>query len=430
LLRDWDLLQREVVPPLLNLERERHPRAWSIGSLEDAVSIGVAYQHARGENPGATAAGAEASRIEIYTDGAGSDLTEHGFSRADLGLVPPEVQATCFVKRDRRWIADDSIAEQVLLSGPEQSVDLVTLRATGPGDHSQLDGRLVERAMTALRAGGQLLVMAPASELRLSGLHPVLRTDHGAMFEKAGGQHDTVPGRSGPILSDDEPASPESLARRRTLEQLVQEHIRLATWLAKRFAHRGEPIEELEQVAMLALVKAAKRFDPTRETRFATYATTSILGELKRHFRDKVWVLRVPRPVQELYLEVKRAREELTHKLNTTPTYAQIADHLDTTEDAVRDAVDAGGNFWPAPLEGRNRDDPAIDIPSTDTSFDGTLDLIQLERLLPTLEPREILILRRIYFEDRTQREVAAEIGVSQMQVSRLLARALAKLRS
>jgi len=429
LLREWDLLQDQVVPPLLDLDRGRVPCAWSIGSLEDAVSIGVAYRHAMDARGTDTDDGA--SCLDVFVDAAGATLTEVGFSTADLGHVPAQIQEACFVQRSRRWVADESIAEHVLLGEPHQFVDLITLRDEDSGQGLRAADRLLDHALSALHDGGQLVVPGDGPVMRLPGLQPVASASQGRVYAKSAGHTGRAPSAAvGTRRSPEIQPRPESLARRRTEEELVQDHIRLAKWLAKRFAHRGEPIEELEQVAMLALVKAAKRFDPARETRFATYASTSILGELKRHFRDKVWALRVPRPTQELYLEVKHSREELTHELNATPTNAQIADHLGTTEAAVREAVDAGSNFWPTSLDGRSGDDSPLDIPGPDTWLEQTLDLVHLEKLLPNLEPREILILRRIYFDDCTQREVASEIGVSQMQVSRLLARALAKLRA
>ena len=129
----------------------------------------------------------------------------------------------------------------------------------------------------------------------------------------------------------------------------------MARALAHRFLHRGEPADELEQVALLALVKASRRFDPTRNNTFATYATVSILGELKRHFRDKTWMLRVPRSTQELYLAIKEAREELGHELGRTPTAGQIAARLEVGEDAVLEALEAGGTYWTTSLDVRRR---------------------------------------------------------------------------
>jgi RNA polymerase sigma-B factor len=256
------------------------------------------------------------------------------------------------------------------------------------------------------------------------GVSEVAETHAGLVYRKdARGQSEVASaGDMNPEL--------ETLAARRTRDELVIGHVRLAASLARRFADRGESVEDLRQVAMVALIKAAKRFDPSRDTRFATYATSSILGELKRHFRDKTWMLRVARPVQELYLEVKRARDELTNTLGATPTLAQIAEYLGTTEDAVREATDAGASFWPASLDGRGTDETVTDVPVLDADLDRSAERIDLRRLMPGLDERERLVLRRIYFDELTQRDVAIELGVSQMQVSRMLAKAMAKLRT
>ena len=142
-------------------------------------------------------------------------------------------------------------------------------------------------------------------------------------------------------------------------------------------------------------------------------------------------MLRVPRPVQELYLSVKQARDDLTQDLHSAPTAWQIADHLGVPEGEVIEALQAGDNYWPVSLDIRiSEDEPAREIPVTDLSFEHTLARIDLERLTPTLDDRETRIVKRLYFDGWTQRRVAEEIGVSQMQVSRLLARALAKLQA
>jgi RNA polymerase sigma-B factor len=221
-----------------------------------------------------------------------------------------------------------------------------------------------------------------------------------------------------------------SLLRRDAQQRLVTDHLRLAGALARRFLHRGEPIDELEQVAFLALVKASRRFDPKHNAAFATYATVSILGELKRHFRDKTWMLRVPRSTQDRYLAVKEAREDLGHQLRTTPTVAQIATQLGVTDEVILEAMEAGGSYWTASLDGRAPDgERTIDLPVTDPALDRALDRQRVQALLPRLDHREQLVLRRLFFDGFTQQQVADEIGASQMQVSRLQARTIAKLR-
>ena len=245
------------------------------------------------------------------------------------------------------------------------------------------------------------------------------------MFKKCG----RTPGGPG-LSSSQSSARPETLAHRQVQAELVNTHLGLARSLARRFGHHGEPADDLEQVALLALIKASRRFDANREATFATYATASILGELKRHFRDKTWMLRVPRSLQERYLAIKEAREELGHELGCSPTIAQIAARVGVSEEAILDAMEAGDNYWPASLDvGTSEDGPGIEIPVIDERFDRSLDRQELRQLLPQLDRREQQILKRLYFDGWTQRGVADEIGVSQMQVSRLLARTLAKLR-
>lgn len=213
---------------------------------------------------------------------------------------------------------------------------------------------------------------------------------------------------------------------------LVQAHCNLARSLARRFAYRREPLDDLEQVALLALVKAAGRYNPGRGSSFTTFAAASILGELKRHFRDKAWMLHVPRSLQDTYLAVKVTWEELGQTLRTSPTVQQIATHLGVSDEAVLAAMEAGDSYLPASLDtpSKDDDDPVTEVPVTDPGFDVLLDRSQLRESLPRLDRREQLIVKRLYFDGWTQRRVAEEIGVSQTQVSRLRARTLTKLRS
>ncbi len=416
LIREWDLLQDRVVPPLLTVGRHRPPRAWSIGTVEDAVAIAVAY-HAESSK--------STDDMQLYTSQQPGSY-EVGFASSDLRCVPRASQSSCLVRHDRRWLADNEIAERVILTDPLDLVDLVTVRASGSPD-SRAD---VDRAVDNLRSGGHLLVIEPSEKARMTipaGLDEVDGTSAGRVYRKRVASWseadrpapDRVEGEDGSI----------TLAAQRSQRELVSSHVRLAKSLARRFAHHGESSDDLEQVAMLALLKAAKRFDPEREIRFTTYATSTILGELKRHFRDKTWMLRVPRSLQELYLSVKQAREELSHTLAASPTPKQIADHLGSTEEAVLEAMRAGDDLRPASLDGGTRDEPATEIPVTDASFEQSLARLQVEQLLPGLDHRERLVLKRVYFDSCTQREVASELEVSQMQVSRMLAGALAKLR-
>jgi RNA polymerase sigma-B factor len=232
---------------------------------------------------------------------------------------------------------------------------------------------------------------------------------------------------SGPVASGDQA---EPTARRPSEPDLVDGHLDLARSLARRFRNRGEPADDLDQVAFVALIKAARRFDPDRHIAFSTYATVNILGELKRHFRDKTWMLRVPRATQELYLSIKDARADLGHRLARTPTVSEIASHLGVAEVEVIDATLAGGTYWPASLDVYGPDgERSIDIPVIDACLDRAIEREQMRTLLRQCDPRERLILKRIYLDGETQQQVAEEIGSSQMQVSRVLARTLVKLR-
>jgi RNA polymerase sigma-B factor len=410
LLREWDLLQKDVIPPLLEASG-KHPTAWSIGSIDDAVALAVAFRHAQRAK--------SRESLDVYASDRSPGARESGFALADLRGIPETSKSTCLVRHDRRWVADESLAEHVFLSDPSDPVDLVTVRA------SKAAPQLPE-VVDQLRPGGQLLLITRELDADVpAGLEAVGANGTGQMYRKCSPAH---PWARSADRGNVKPG-PETLARRRAQEELVESHVRLARSLARRFAHHGEPTDDLEQVAMLALVKAAKRFDPERNTRFATYATSSILGELKRHFRDKTWMLRVPRPVQELYLSVKQIRDELTHELGTTPTNELIAERLGVPESAVLDAMRAGDNFWPASLDGRNGEDAVTEVPVTDPSYDQCLDRLQVQGTLPSLDHRERTVLKRVYFDGSTQREVAAELGVSQMQVSRLLAQPINKLR-
>jgi RNA polymerase sigma-B factor len=387
-----------------------------MGSIDDAVALGVAFQHARRSDACDT--------IDVYTSETSPGATETGFALADMRGVPAVRQSGCLIRLDRRWVADEGLAEHVYLADPSDPVDLVTVRAS----RTQIDVGLDE-AVEQLRPGGQLLVITAEAGHDVpmpAGVKAVGANGSGHVYRKCGRART----HSRSACHYGIKAAPETLAQRRAQRELVEAHVRLARSLARRFAHHGEPTDDLEQVAMLALVKAAKRFDPERNTRFATYATSSILGELKRHFRDKTWMLRVPRAVQELYLSVKQTRDEMTHELCTAPTNAQIAERLGVSEEAVLGAVGAGDNFWPVSLDGRAGEESGIDVPVHDRSFDQCLDRLHVQRSLPGLDERERLVLKRVYFDDSTQREVAAELGVSQMQVSRLLAQAVNKLRA
>ncbi len=404
LLRDWDWLQEQIVPPLLRCRGPRSARTWSIGSTADAVAVTVAFAHA---------AGPRSDGFRAFVSDPFLDSGTVSFRRGDVGLIPPARRSTWFRCEDQRWVPQPVIADHVILGQPPGSVDLITVRpAARPATFTA--------ALARLKRGGHVLFVEPPDDAP-SHLRPVDRD--GRLFRQDGRSRRTPEARAGADRRD-------SLTRRQMQQDLVTHHVRLARALAHRFLHRGEPVDELEQVAFLALVKASWRFDPGHNATFATYATVSILGELKRHFRDKTWMLRVPRSTQELYLSIKEAREELGHQLGTPPTVAQIASHLEVSEEAILEAMEAGGSYWTASLDVRGPDgERSIDIPVTDGALDRALDRQRLRVLLPRLDEREQLILKRLYFDGYTQQRVANELGATQMQVSRLLARTMAKLR-
>jgi RNA polymerase sigma-B factor len=430
LLRDWDLLQQHVVPHLLEVERTRVPRVWAIGSAADAVALTVAYQVAhpgphRGTRRGAgrTGQAKKSDHIQIFASHEPADVEQVSFAFSDMRSVPASERTSWFTRQDSRWLPSNEVAERVMLSAPGDAVDLVMVRADDSAPSAVPD-----EAVDQLRQGGQLLLIQPPSRrLAAPGGLRAVGAD-GRVFEKCSRTGRLVRGGRGG--RPDESETPQTLAQRQWQADLVRSHVRLARSLARRFAHHGEPADDLEQVALLALVKAARRFEADRDTAFATYATASILGELKRHFRDKTWMLRVPRSLQELYLAVKEAREELGHELGCSPTIPQLATRLGVSDEAILDAMEAGDSYWPASLDvGPSEDDYVTEVPVLDGGFDRSLDRQQLRSLLPRLDHREQLILKRVFFDEWTQRQVAAEIGVSQMQVSRLLVRTVAKLR-
>jgi RNA polymerase sigma-B factor len=219
-----------------------------------------------------------------------------------------------------------------------------------------------------------------------------------------------------------------------TRAEIIEAHLGLAEYLARRFTNRGEPLDDLVQVASLGLVKAVERFDPTRGLEFTTFATPTILGELKRHFRDKGWAVRVPRRVQELHLRVSRVVDDLSTELGRSATIQEIATRSGTTEDEVVEAIDAGSAYRSASLDAGRDDDsgpPGLlaTLGDDDPELEGAERRAALEPLLASLAPRERAILYLRFYEGLTQSEIAPRLGISQMHVSRLLTRSLAQLR-
>jgi RNA polymerase sigma-B factor len=215
-------------------------------------------------------------------------------------------------------------------------------------------------------------------------------------------------------------------------ERLVLDHLPLAHALARRYARRGEPLEDLEQVAMVGLIKAVDRFDPSRGTALASFATPTILGEIRRHFRDRLRPVRVPRGLQDAQANVSRAIGELTGSLGHSPSVAEIASHLEISDDDVLDALAAASAFRPVSLS-QPRDvesDAPIEIPIEDPGFALVEGRAGLSAALASLPPRERTIIIMRFSSELTQSQIADRIGISQMHVSRLLRQAILALRA
>ena len=208
--------------------------------------------------------------------------------------------------------------------------------------------------------------------------------------------------------------------------RLIEEHLSLAKALARRFANRSEPLDDLEQVAILGVLKAIERYDPERGTPFGAFAVPTVVGELRRHFRDRGWMVRVPRRVQDLHLRIGSVVSELSQRLGRSPTPREIADAAGVRVEDVLEALDAGNRYRPNSLDvaatGVDADSRLGLADSELGSVDDRATLLQLLRRLPEREQR-VMYMR--YFEDMTQAEIADAIGVSQMHVSRLLTRSL-----
>lgn len=221
---------------------------------------------------------------------------------------------------------------------------------------------------------------------------------------------------------------------RRLRNQLIEAHRSLAVHLARRFANRGEPFDDLLQVAQLGMLKAAERFDPSRNLEFSTFATATVEGELKRHFRDRTWSVRVPRRPQELHLRLGTAIGELSQRLRRPPRIDELSEELGVTPEEVLEAMEVGDAYRSASLEARTPDGrelPAFEavLGRDDSGFELAEHRALLEGLLETLPERERRILYLRFWREKTQTEIAEEIGISQMHVSRLLARTLDELR-
>lgn len=229
----------------------------------------------------------------------------------------------------------------------------------------------------------------------------------------------------------------DSPQRAQLREQLVRANLPLVEHLARRFANRGEPLDDLTQVGTIGLLKAIDRFAPDRGVEFSTYATPTIVGEIKRHFRDLGWSIRVPRRLQEMRLSLSTATSELTQQLGRSPTVAEIATWMQVSQDLVLEGLESANAYATISLDAQDSPSEGAGGPAMMDSLgeiDAELGNVEYrESLRPLLaeldsRDRQILVLR--FFHGCTQSQIAAEIGMSQMHVSRLLTRTLARLRA
>jgi RNA polymerase sigma-B factor len=216
--------------------------------------------------------------------------------------------------------------------------------------------------------------------------------------------------------------------------ELVELHLPLVEHCARRFLNRGEPFEDLVQVGTIGLIKAVDRFDTERGVEFSTYATPTILGEIKRHFRDKGWAIRVPRRLQELRMSIAATTSELSQQLGRSPTPREVAERLEVSMEDVLEGIESANAYATLSLDAGDDGDGISSLLETMGATDDALHHIEIREsirpLLDRLPAREKHILMLRFFRQMTQAQIAAEVGISQMHVSRLLNRTLKELRS
>ncbi|MDQ3778499.1 MAG: SigB/SigF/SigG family RNA polymerase sigma factor [Actinomycetota bacterium] len=218
-------------------------------------------------------------------------------------------------------------------------------------------------------------------------------------------------------------------------EQLIERYMSLVRSLARRYSYRGEQLEDLVQIGAIGLIKAIDRFDVNRGVELTTYATPNIIGEIKRHFRDKGWSVRVPRGLQELNVQVSKLIEQLTVQLGRSPTIAELAEAAGVEEEAVLEALESGRAYTSVSLStggGSDEDgelDPLESLGTEEHEYEVSEDRAVLAPGFKVLDERERRILHLRFFRGMTQSQIAAQVGISQMHVSRLIRRSLEKIR-
>lgn len=326
----------------------------------------------------------------------------------------------------------DGIPEQARPHPEDDSVE------TGfPGDGREDDGAVQGAPLggrigvSPVRAGARARERATGGTMseherhadEATGAHSAQATQHGPQ-DRSGARALFIELRK---LKD---GSPEYAELR---NRLVRMHLPLVEHLARRFRNRGEPLDDLTQVATIGLIKSVDRFDPERGVEFSTYATPTVVGEIKRHFRDKGWAVRVPRRLQELRLALTTATAELSQQHGRSPTVHELAEKLAISEEEVLEGLESANAYSTLSLDVPDTDDESPAVADTLGAEDEALEGVEyresLKPLLEDLPPREKRILLLRFFGNMTQSQIAQEVGISQMHVSRLLARTLAQLR-
>lgn len=229
-------------------------------------------------------------------------------------------------------------------------------------------------------------------------------------------------------------AAPESGRRAALRTELINRCIPLADHIARKFSGRGEPFDDLTQVARVGLVHAVDRFDISRGSNFLSFAVPTIMGEVRRYFRDNTWAMRVPRRVKETHLRIGSAIDALSQQLGRSPTAKEIAAALEIDADEVTQAVIAGNAYQPSSIDavsvGRDTEASLLDtLGEEESQFDRVEEYVAIRPLLAGLPERERRILTMRFFESMTQTQIAQQMGISQMHVSRILSKTLARLR-
>jgi RNA polymerase sigma-B factor len=219
-------------------------------------------------------------------------------------------------------------------------------------------------------------------------------------------------------------------------EKLIEHYMPLVRSLARRYSYRGEQLEDLVQIGAIGLIKAIDRFDVSRGVELTTYATPNIIGEIKRHFRDKGWSVRVPRGLQELNVQLSKLVEQLTVQVGRSPTIPELAEAAGVEEEEVLEALESGRAYSSVSLStaGGGDDDDELDplesLGEEEHEYQVSEDRVVLEPGFKVLDERERLILHLRFFKGLTQSQIAQQIGISQMHVSRLIRRSLEKIRA